>query len=267
MAIFRQVRLAATFFSLNIREFMADRESFLLYLLTIGLQQALFFVFIGVVFSFVPSIEGWRFEEILFIYGYYTSVTGLFYMFFAWMIWFPDKYLLRRGLDTILTYPLPPYFCILYRELGRSVMEILSVFLGFIIMGYSISVLHIKPGLFQVLQLATAMLGSFAILVGIFSLLTASSFYLKGHASLASPVMDVIQFAQYPTEIYGQWIKALITYVFPIGYVAFYPSATILAQSKYFGFYPATLFWGVALVLAGYSFWNYALRRYESAGN
>ena len=263
----RYMKLGWAFFKQNIQEFMADKGNFWIYFVSTLLHQLLFITFISVVFSKIPDIRGWTFHEMLFIYGFYTVVSGLFYSVFAWTLWFPEKYILNNGLDRILTFPAQPYFLVLFEEFGKSVMEIFSVIMGVVVMIYAGFHLNMDFSLWILFKLATSAVAGLLILAGIFTILSAISFWVKGHAPFVSPMMYFMDFAQYPITIYGNWLRVILTFVIPLGFIGFYPAASVLRFQEYRLLYPCTLAWGIVMFLAGYLLWNHGLKRYESTGS
>lgn len=262
----RAVGIAAEFVKCNLKEFMADRGNFWTYLVTLFLYQALYIIFLSVIFAQVPTIKGWSFYQLLFVYGFFNIVSGLFYLVFSWTLWFSQSYIIDRQLDIVLTFPLNPYFFVLLQELGHSIMEIISVVLGTAIVIMAAVHLGITLSVWLIAQFLAAVLGGVLILGGLFSLLISVSFWVKGQASLVTPFMDILQFAQYPIDVYPRWLRVLLTFVIPIGFVGFYPVSAILGKSgRYLSF--LTLLIGIVLFGGGYIFWNIGLRRYESAGS
>lgn len=118
----------------------------------------------------------------------------------------------------------------------------------------------------RILWSAAGIFLGLAILGGLFTLLAALSFWIPGSTSLASPLITLMDFAQYPMDIYNSQLRFVLTFVIPLGFIAFYPSASILREG-----YQHYLWVAVALAAAlgggGYSLWRLGLRRYESAGH
>jgi ABC-2 type transport system permease protein len=262
----RYLKLYWGFLGQELKQAMADRGDFLLGFLTILLYQALTLALVGVIFLNVPEVRGWRFAEVLFILGFFHVTSGLFYMHFAWTLWFADRYILRRQLDHLLTRPLNPYFQVMAEGLGVSMQEVFSCLLGAVMMAVASSLLDFNWGIEEILWLAMGIVVGVVILGGLFSALAALSFWMVGSASMAHPLMSLMDFAQYPLEIYGRHLRAVLTFAVPLGFMAFYPSAGILRegyqQYMLIGATLATIFGG-----GGYGLWRLGLRRYESAGH
>lgn len=263
----RHIKLSLAFFGQNIKQLLADRANFWAYLLTTILYQATFIIFLWVIFRQTPDIRGWGFYEVLFIYGFFSVVSGLFYTFFAWTLWFGEKYVLGGKLDLMLIHPLNPYQAILLNELGNSIMELLSVALGAGILVFAAAHLESSWTPFLLGKLLMSLFAGLLTLSGLFTAAIALSFWLRGRNTFVSPLMYATQFAQYPLDIYAGWLRRLLTFVVPIGFIGFYPAAALLRATEYAFFFPLTLFCGAATFMVGVRIWHCGLHRYDSIGN
>lgn len=263
----RYLKLLKSISYKNFQDFLTDRVNFFTYFFTIILYNALNIIFLKVVFSYIPFINGWSFYELLFIYGYFTTVTGLFYMLFSWCLWFPNAYIIEGKLDLIKQYPINPLFYITVSELGNSVMEINSVVLGIAVLIYSWFNLSLNFDIFIFFKLIISLTGSFLVISSYFLFFSAVSFKVKSTTFMGTPFMEVIQFSQYPLSIYSQWLRFILVYIIPVSFIAFFPSASILRTGQYGIFHLVTLLIGLSLFYFSVKFWFYNLRRYESVGN
>jgi ABC-2 type transport system permease protein len=259
--------LAGRYFLKNIQQFLSDKSNFWMYFATIFLHQAIFVVFISVLFSHIPDIKGWSFYEILFMYGFYQIVSGAFYSVFSWTLWFPSAYVMHRKLDQILISPASPYYLITCEEFGKSVMEFITVALGIGVMIYACLHLDLHFTFSMLIQLIILLVSGCLILGGVFTAITASAFWLKSEISLASLFMELMDFAQYPATIYPRWLRFALTYIFPIAFVSFYPASTVLRPSEGAWLAVASIGVGIVSFCGGLGIWQLGLRRYESSGN
>ncbi|RMD59889.1 hypothetical protein D6833_10825 [Candidatus Parcubacteria bacterium] len=218
----------------------------------------------GVIFLNVPSLRGWRFEEVLFILGFFHVTSGLFYLHFSWTLWFPERYLIERQLDTLMVRPINPYFQIMFKELRSSLQELFSILLGVLLMSMAAGGLSIEWSWIKIVWLGIGVVLGAVILGGLFTLLAALSFWAKGSVSLAAPLMSLMDFAQYPLDIYSNVIRVILTFVIPIGFIAFYPSASLLRE-EYQEYIVYTFVLALLFSVGGYGLWHRGLRRYESA--
>lgn len=74
-------------------------------------------------------------------------------------------------------------------------------------------------------------------------------------------------FAKYPTEIYGEGIRFVITWVIPFAFVAYLPARYFLIAESPAGVIGIECAIAVVLWIIAYGLFQKALRTYESAGN
>lgn len=74
--------------------------------------------------------------------------------------------------------------------------------------------------------------------------------------------------ARYPLHIYGPVLASFLTFVFPFGFIAYYPAQHFLGLGSHSGLLPY-LSPLVALAAAGiaWGFWSLGLRHYQSTGS
>ena len=92
---------------------MEYKVDFVVGVLGVFLTQGLNLLFLNVIFQHIPSLEGWTFQEIAFIYGFSLIPKGLDHLFFD-NLWALGQRLVRKGeFDKYLTRPINPLFHIL----------------------------------------------------------------------------------------------------------------------------------------------------------
>ena len=92
---------------------MEYKVDFVVGVLGVFLTQGLNLLFLNVLFSTHPSLEGWTFQEIAFIYGFFFDSQGIWTISFD-NLWALGQRLVRKGeFDKYLTRPINPLFHIL----------------------------------------------------------------------------------------------------------------------------------------------------------
>lgn len=261
------LNLGIAFLKKNLKEFFIDRGNFIIYFFTILFYQALFIIFMSVIFQYVPNIKGWNFFEILFIFGFFNIVSGIFYLIFAWTLWFPTKYLLTGKLDVLLVLPINSFLGILLEELGRSVSEIITIFLGILYVTLSILKLNINLNLINLFYFLLNVLSGVLILGGIFTIFTSFSFFFKSRTPMVTPLIYFMELAQYPIDIFNKWLRVFLIYILPIAFAGFFPAVSIIRPYEYKNFQFLTFFVSVFVFFISLILWHLSIRKYESAGN
>ena len=106
-------RMHLIFIRQYIKQIMEYKVDFVVGVLGVFLTQGLNLLFLNVIFQHIPSLEGWTFQEIAFIYGFSLIPKGLDHLFFD-NLWALGQRLVRKGeFDKYLTRPINPLFHIL----------------------------------------------------------------------------------------------------------------------------------------------------------
>ena len=83
--------------------------------------------FVLVLFSRIPQLRGWRFEEVLFIYGFSLLPMGLFNIVSLNLYDFGEIYIVEGKFDRVLLRPIHSLFQILFENFRlESMQEIIT---------------------------------------------------------------------------------------------------------------------------------------------
>ncbi|MCK5116785.1 MAG: ABC-2 family transporter protein [Candidatus Aegiribacteria sp.] len=255
------------YFLMNVKNFAVDRGSFITYGLTILCRQIIGVSFIWIVFTKIPTIAGWSFNEVLFLIGFFETVQGLFFLLFAWTLWFPSKYIVRAELDLVLTLPIPSYLAVFLREFGRSVMEILSPLFGIVIMIVAVMGMPNKLSLVDIPLIGIYSLAGAFLIGGIATSMTCISFWHKGASSWMSAINSILDLGKYPLSIYSNSIRFFLTYIIPLGFISFFQGASLLRPRSYLLKGIASVPIALLVFGVGIFIWKRGLLKYDSSGH
>ncbi len=259
-----QLQIAGAYFAQFLKSRLAYRADFLVdlaaNLLAIGIQLAT----LTVIFSKVPSLRGWSFEQVLFIYGFSLVPLGLFNLVSINMYRFPEHYIADGNLDRVLLRPVSPLLQVLCESFNVSGLN--EMVLGCGIMLWAGLALQLQPGPLDVLIFLVLVPSAAAIYGAVFMGLGLVSFWHEDRMGLAPPIYNVIRFARYPLTIYGRGVQLVLTFVLPFAWVAYLPSTWFVGGPQERAWALATpLVAAIAMGLV-YAVWRAGLRRYSSTG-
>ncbi len=261
----RQTTIIAAYFAQFLKTRLAYRVDFMVdlgaNLFAIGVQLAT----LTVLFSKVTALQGWSFEQVLFIYGFSLLPLGLFNLVAVNLYRFAERYIAEGGLDRVLLRPLNPLAQVLFESFNVSGLN--ELVLGTGIMIYAGSELGLSLGPLDGLVLLLLIPSAAVIYLAVFLGLTAVSFWAEDRLGLAPPVFNVIRFARYPLTIYGRGVQLFLTFVLPFAWVAYIPATWFIGGPD--GRHWALLTPLVALLFLSlaYGVWRAGLRRYASTGS
>ena len=245
------------------RTLVEYRADTLISLATSLLQQASWFLFLGVLVNRVPTLAGWGHAELLFIFGFATTARALSTTFLNAPFGITGT--VRSGeLDVLLVRPVGP----LFQMIGLSQQpNALGIGLtGIPIMLYAASDLGLHWTVSSALYLAVALVCGATIRYAVLMVVALLTFWWEMR-SLLYPMMWLYDFVRFPLDVFSWPVRALLTYVIPFGVAGFYPAAYLLRPDEY-----GWALWGVPLTTVGLValiqvLWSVALRHYESTGS
>ncbi len=214
------------------------------------------------IFNNTPEIKGFNREECLLIYSLYTIAVDVFYCFFAWTLWYSSSYILDGNLSLVLQLPVNPFLYIVFDNFALS--EIFGIVSGLIIFIYSAYVLNLS--VFSIMLLSGFLIAGILGIVGLFLIIASVSSKYPKMEEAFSPLMDMLDFAQYPISIYNAFVRFILTYIFPISMIAFYPAAFSLNKFSYDFKLIFIPIYSVCIFIVGYILFIKSTRRYEGSG-
>jgi ABC-2 type transport system permease protein len=244
---------------------MSYKADFIVSLISSLLAAVAGYGFVLVLFTRIPHLQGWSFEEILFIYGYSLIPMGLFNVVSLNLYEFGERYIVEGRFDRILLRPLHSLFQVLFETFRlESVQEVL---LGVGVVAYCSVRLQLpftwdNAALFPLLILS----GAF-IYTGIFVAISSVSFWLEDRIGLSPPIYNMIAFGRYPITIYNVVIQFMLNWIVPFAFASFYPTVRYLGRTRFMTeFYLVPVVAAAVLALSLF-IWHQGVRRYESTGS
>ena len=240
---------------------LAYRVDFLVGALGEGLVASIGIVFLWAVFRNVPSIHGWSFHDVFFIWGMAETATGIFFVLFQGLWVLNQRYLLQGDLDRVLLRPLDPYVQILLDNLNPEDASVVLVGAVMIAIG--------APPLtaLQIAQLGVAIASGVLVLGGLLTLVSAIGFRVHHRGTAIGLVYQGAVFGRYPLDLFHRWLRMLLTWVVPFAFVAFFPATRFLGRGEYATFAAIQPLVGVGMMALGYGVWTRAMRSYRSPGS
>ena len=213
-------------------------------------------------FTKTDEIGGLGRDACLLIYGLYHIGTGLFYALFAWTLWYSQSYVIEGRLITVLVKPVNPFLYLTAKKFSAS--ELFAVLNGSVIFIYIVVTLEI--GILHILLILLLMFSGVLACTGLFLLLDALACkYLKLEEAF-SPFFSLLQFAQYPLNIYSSSLRLFLTFIIPIGLIAYYPALPILDQSMHISKWLLPFVYGFALFGVGYGAFCGTIHKFTGTG-
>jgi len=261
----RHGRLFGLYFSQYAKARLEYRLDFFSSVFASFLGTAASFGFLLIVFSRVPAVKGWTFEEMVFLYGFSLIPLGIFNVL-SWNLYqFPDRYLIEGRFDRVLVRPVSSVFQVLFEAFRlESLQETLT---GVAAVVWASRRLHLEFSALDVVLFVLWAAFAAAIYLAIFVGLSATSFWIEDRIGIVPPIFNLMQFGRYPLSIYDAWIRFVLSFVIPFAFATFFPTIRFLKRPEF-----VREFWAVPLVAAltvaiALAAWNSGVKRYHSTGS
>ncbi|AEE97661.1 ABC transporter permease [Mahella australiensis] len=215
------------------------------------------------------SILSWSAYEVLFLFSMDATSYALagFFMFnpFAML----SQHIQMGTFDEMLTKPLNPFFYLCFKGFTTGYLgNLISTVTAMII---CIIKLNISMSFVNIFYLIIIIIGSALIHSALFMFSNIPAFWIVKTDALSSFRWALDEFIRYPISIYDRWIQIMLTFVFPVAFINFYPSQYFLQKSDFLGFSPffahMTVVIGSILFVLGYMFFFVGVRNYKSTGS
>ncbi len=250
----------------NLKVKLTYRTELAISLFSTVLWSVVNLTFFVLVFGEVPSMSGWSFEQVVFLYGFGQFTFGLFSCLLFTLMWdFGNLYLVEGLLDRVLLRPFPPLLQMILEQFYPFDMAI--ILKGALIAGWAAGRLEIPLTAWNLVKFAGLGVSAASVLAGIALITTFASFWWLNRYGLFRPLFTFVEYSRYPLRVFPKWIQWVMTFVLPFGFACFYPASAFFGDRSLHGFALATPFVGAALLYLANRMLEAGIRRYESTGS
>ncbi len=261
----RCVSILGHYFFQYLKARLAYQGDFLIAVFTSFCATLASFSFIYVLFYRVSSLQGWRFEELMFIYGFSLCCLGFFNVLSLNLYEFGERYIIEGRFDQLLLRPLHSLFQVLFETFRlESFQEVIS---GGVLMIYSSRQLALLWPWWTIVLLPIMLLSGVVIYLSIFTLLTSVSFWFEDRIGITPPIYNMIPFGRYPTTIYNVFLQFMLSWIVPFAFASFYPTTLFLNRHEYLVLFLLTPLVALSFAALALAMWNYGVKNYQSVGN
>src|SRR5580700_9893626 len=221
--------------------------------------------FVVVLFQKVPQLAGWRFEEVLFLYGFSLIPYGIFNIISLNLYDFGNNYIIEGKFDRVLLRPISSLFQVLFETFRiESLQEVAT---GVFCMWWATRHLGLAWTSTKFTMLLFFGLCAGIIYISVFLILSTVSFWFEDRIGVHPPVWNVIAFGRYPLSIYSGMVQFFLCWVVPFGLASFYPSVNLLGRAVTPEYAPLAPVVSVVFSPLALSLGNSGTRHYSSTGS
>ena len=261
----RMIRMHRIFIAQDLKKMMEYKIDFLTGAVSFLLGQAVNIAFLWIIFSQIPELKGWNYNEIIFIYGFSLLPKALDHLFCdnLWMVGY--SIVAKGDFDKYLTRPISPLFTVIVEKFQVDALGELVV--GIALIASTIDKISIQWSILNVLLFLIILPFATLIYTGIKIITASLAFWIKRSGQITHVFYMVNDFAKYPTTIYNGFIRTVITYIIPFAFTAFYPASYFLTGENLLFNIGLTIVISCVLMIISVLVWSKGVSAYESAGS
>ncbi len=260
-----QTRIFGAYFAQFVKMRLAYRMDFFVDTLAVSFSMVIQLAVLSTLFSKVQSLDGWSFEQVLFIYAFSLLPLGLFNLVSVNLYRFSDQYIIQGKFDRVLLRPVSTLAQVIFESFNVAGLN--EILLGSVLMAYAGVKLGLDFGVQEILMLAIMAPSAALVYMGVFLALTSVSFWHEDRMGLAPPVYNIIRFSRYPITIYSLPIRIFLTFVLPFAWVAFFPATWFLGSEEFSRLALLTPLVGLVVFGGSLLIWRRGVHNYASTGS
>lgn len=241
------------------------RTDFLLGALGQTVSVAVSLAFLTLVFTQIESIQGWTFNEMLFLAGFGGTVVFTNNIFLFNIYRLGEEYILTGDFDRFLLRPLNPLFQIYADDIRDNNLP--KVIANIALMVYAGSKIGLTLSLTEIFYLFGSYISGVLVIASVYLLLSTTAFWTGTSRSSMWMFFRVSNFRKYPLEVFGTVIQAILVTLIPLAFASFFPVSYVLGKPGFELAKTVTPIIGPVFFSLAYLFWRYGLGKYSSTGS
>ncbi|MBO4635909.1 MAG: ABC-2 family transporter protein [Clostridiales bacterium] len=248
----------------DLKSKMSYRADFIISTFGMVLTNIAGFMTFYILFRNFPSINGWDYYHMLFLYGFsLTALTPVQCLFdnnwnLRSMVYSGDfiKYCFR---------PINVFFYFISEVFDAKGLGQLAFGIGTLVYSWNRIGLPVTPLI--ILKLVACILTGSLFMIAIMNFAAATCFWIQGSGYVMVIMFRFKDYAKYPASIFSGIFKAVFTFVIPIAFVAYYPSLVILQPENIPLLSLLSPLLGILFFYLSYRFWMLGVRKYDFTGS
>lgn len=217
-----------------------------------------------VVFTRFPSISGWTYHQIMFLYGFSLIALSTNQCFFE-NNWNLNTYLITGDFIKYCFRPVNTYF--LFISEMFDVKGIGQACFGWVLLIYAWINLKLEFNITKVVLLLILLFSASLFVISTMNVAAGLNFRIMGSSYIMLFVHKFWEYVKYPISIYNLFFKVIFSILIPIGFVAYYPSLVLLdITNKVYVIIIAPIL-GILYFILSYMYWIRGAKKYSGTGS
>jgi ABC-2 type transport system permease protein len=263
------LRAYAEYWRINLLTLLEYRANFIMWFVFTVVYHGVALGALYVTMRQFPSMNGWSFREMFFLYALWMAGHELHNTLFFAIVSVPE-YIREGRFDRFLVRPLDALFQVL--TVPQQIFPD-GLVLGIATLAAATVAAKVRVDWIFVCFVPLIVFGGALIDLGISLVVATCSFWFVRVDTIRWVVMSLEQdFTRYPISIYTRGVRIVLAFVLPFAFMNYFP-ATYFLQKADTGFHlnPAvgllTPVIGLTWIAASYAFWLVGLAHYQGTGS
>ena len=262
----RYGRLYRVFVAQFFKSIVQSKADFFIGLCGFFLTQITGIAFLYLVFEQIPVLADWSLEQLIFIYGFAQIPRGIDHLLTdnIWLLaW---RFVVNGKFDQYMLRPMNLFLQVIFEKLQPDALGELLVgtILIVISLGNGVVIMDVP----HILMFMVSIFAGAIIYTAIKLLFASFAFWIKVSGPVLYTAYQFADFAKYPSEIYAQGVRFIITWVIPFAFVAYLPASYFLKPGvNAFSTIGVECVLAVVFFAIAFLVFTLGTRAYESAGN
>lgn len=260
------MRLYFKYFLMHLKSAMQYKTSF--FLTAVGQGMTTLFSFLSMYFLFdrFGSINGYSFNEVLICFSTIFMSFSLAECFARGFDSFSS--IISNGeFDRIMVRPRNEILQVLgsrieFTRVGRLIQAIM-------VFTYAILKGGIQWDISKVITIILMVVGGIGVFSGLFMIYAAICFFTLEGLEIINIFTDGgRELAQYPINIYKEWVVKFFTFIVPLAFINYYPFLYLIGRTEgYSVLYMFSPIVALLFLIPSNILWRYGVRHYKSTGS
>lgn len=222
------------------------------------------FVSFWVMFRNFPSVNGWSYYEMLFLYGFsLIAITPVQCLFDN--NWSLRMYVYSGDFIKYCFRPINLFFYFQSEVFDIKGLGQLAFGIGTLV--YSWHKLQLGFSILLLLKLIIFLFTASLVMIAMQNAAAATCFWIQNSFYILDFVNRFREYAKYPVTIFNHVFRFIFTFILPIAFIAYYPSIVILRPDQV-----PLLSWlspvvGCVFFFLSYKLWMYGATKYSGTGS
>ncbi len=248
----------------DIKSKMSYRADFIISTFGMVATNIAGFISFWILFQNFPSVNGWSYHEMLFLYGFsLISITPV-------QCLFDNNWSLRINVysgDFIKYCFRPINLFFYYQSEIFDVKGLGQLFFGIGTLVYAWYKLSLPVTLLAVCKTVVFLITASLIMISMQNAAAATCFWIQNSFFVLDLAFRFKDYAKYPMTIFSPVFRFIFTFLIPIAFIAYYPSLVILRPGEVPVLSWLSPFIGCLFFWLSYRLWMHGAMNYSGTGS